>query len=107
MDLLHGQYQALLEVSEAIALHRDLEQLFRNLAPRLHRVVEFDFANLILYEPARKVMKSHVLEMPDPAYACPPGDCPMETPASTVWETQEPWVVSHLAEDARFPELSR
>jgi hypothetical protein len=38
MDLLHSQYQALLEISEAIASHRDLDRLFHDLAPRLHRV---------------------------------------------------------------------
>ena len=80
MDLLHSQYQALLEISEAIASHRDLDQLFHDLTPRLHRVLEFDFANLILYEPGRQAMKSHVLETPDPNYTCPPGECPMETP---------------------------
>jgi formate hydrogenlyase transcriptional activator len=107
MDLLHGQYQALLEISEAIASHRDLDQLFHDLAPRLHRVVEFDFANLILYEPNRKVMKSHVLESPDPNYTCPAGECPMETPGGWVWETQEPWVASNLSSDTRFPDLAR
>ena len=106
-ELLHGQYQALLEISEAIASHRELDQLFRDLAPRLHRVVEFDFANLILHEPARKMMKSHVLETPDPAYACPAGECPMESPGGWVWETQKSWVVSHLSADARFPDLGR
>lgn len=106
MDLLHDQYQTLLEISEAITLHRDLDALFKDLAPRLHRVVQFDFANLILREPARQVMKSHVLETPDPSYVCPDGDCPMETPGGWVWETQKPWVVSHLATDSRFPELS-
>ncbi len=70
MDLLHSQYQALLEISEAIASHREMEPLFRDLAPRLHRVVQFDFANLLLYEPDRKTLKSHVLETPDPAYTC-------------------------------------
>jgi len=106
-ELLHGQYQALLEISEAIASHRELDQLFRDLAPRLHRVVEFDFANLILHEPARKMMKSHVLETPDPAYACPAAECPMESPGGWVWETQKSWVVSHLSADARFPDLGR
>jgi formate hydrogenlyase transcriptional activator len=106
MDLLHTQYQALLDIAEAIASHRELEQLFSNLAPRLHRVVQFDFANLILYELDRKALKSHVLETPDPAYACPPGECPMETPGGWVWQTQQPWVVSHLDEDKKFPELS-
>ena len=107
MDLLHSQYQALLEISEAIASHRDLNQLFHDLAPRLHRVVEFDFVNLILYEPGRQGMKSHVLETPDPAYACPPGECPMETPGDWVRETQEPWVASDLGNDTRFPDLAR
>ena len=106
MDLLHSQYQALLEISEAIASHRDLEQLFHDLAPRLHRVVQFDFANLILYESAHKVMKSHVLETPDPAYSCPPGACPMETPGDWVRQTQEPWVVSNLSIDTRFPDVA-
>ena len=107
MELLHGQYQALLEISEAIASHRELDQLFRDLAPRLHRVVEFDFANLILHEPARNMMKSHVLETPDPAYACPGGECPMESPGGWVWETQKSWVVSNLNGDARFPDLGQ
>ncbi|MGZ8434304.1 MAG: sigma 54-interacting transcriptional regulator [Candidatus Binatia bacterium] len=107
MDRLHSQYQALLEISEAIASHRELDQLFSELAPRLHRVVQFDFANLLLYDPERKALKSHVLEAPDPAYACAPGECPMETPGGWVWQTQQPWVVSRLAEDSKFPELSR
>ena len=107
MDLLHSQYQTLLEISEAIASHRDLDALFKELAPRLHHVVQFDFANLILHEPERGVMKSHVLETPDPAYVCPEGECPMESPGGWVWETQKPWVVSDLASETRFPDLSR
>ena len=106
MDLLHGQYQALLEISEAIASHRELDRLFAELAPRLHRVVQFDFANLMLYDSDRKALKSHVLETPDPAYTCPAGDCPMETPGGWVWQTQQPWVVSRLAEDKKFPDLA-
>jgi formate hydrogenlyase transcriptional activator len=107
VDLLHSQYQALLEVSEAIASHRDLEQLFHDLAPGLHRAVQFDFINLILYEPTRKVMKSHVLETPDPTYVCPGGECPMETPAGLVWQTQDPWVVTNLIGNTRFPNLAQ
>src|SRR5215475_8374875 len=106
MDLLHGQYQALLEIAEAIASHRDLDRLFQDLAPRLHGVLEFDFANLILYEPGRQAMKSHVLETPDPNYTCPPGECPMETPGGWVRDTQQPWVASDLGSDTRFPELA-
>ncbi len=104
-ELLQGQYQALLEISEAIAAHREVDVLFRDLPRRLHGVVEFDFANLILHEPARGKMKSHVLETPNPAYACPDGECPMEAPGGWVWQTQKPWVVSSLSGDMHFPEL--
>ncbi|MGH7926449.1 MAG: sigma 54-interacting transcriptional regulator, partial [Candidatus Binatia bacterium] len=47
----------------------------------------------------------HLLECPDPDATCPSQDCPMETPAGWVWQTQKPWVVSHLDSDTRFPEL--
>jgi formate hydrogenlyase transcriptional activator len=106
-EILRHQYWALLEVSESIASHRDLKQLFHDLAPRLHRVVRFDFASLILHEPVRNVMLSHLLECPDPNYACPSQECPMETPGGWVWQTQQPWVVSQLAFEARFPDCSR
>ena len=106
MDSLHSQYQALLEISEAIASQRELDKLYAELAPLLHRVVQFEFANLILYDADRKAVKSHVLETPDPAYTCPAGDCPMESPGGWVWQTQQPWVVSRLAEDTKFPDLS-
>lgn len=106
VDLLHGRYQALLEISEAIASHRELDQLFRDLAPRLHRVVEFDFANLILYEPSENSMRSHVLETPETAYACPPGDCPMETVGGWVRESQNSWIVSDVAQDNHFPNVA-
>jgi formate hydrogenlyase transcriptional activator len=106
-EILRHQYWALLEVSESIASHRDLKQLFHDLAPRLHGVVRFDFVSLILHEPARNVMLSHVLECPDPNYACPSQECPMETPGGWVWQTQQPWVVSQLAFETRFPDCSR
>jgi formate hydrogenlyase transcriptional activator len=106
-DYLSRQYQTLLEVSESIVSHRDLTELFHDLAPRLHRVIDFDFINLILHKPERNVMVSNVLETPDPNYTCPSGECPMETPGGWVWQTQQPWVVSQLASETRFGDCSR
>ena len=37
-ETLSERYQALLEVAEAISAHRDLHELFRDLAQRLPRV---------------------------------------------------------------------
>jgi formate hydrogenlyase transcriptional activator len=107
MDLLHSQFQTLLEISETIASQRDLDQLFKGLAPRLHPVVQFDFANLMIYEPTRQVVKSHVLETPDPAYTCPSGECPMETPGGWVRDTQQAWVVANLSRETRFPDVAQ
>lgn len=104
-SLLESQRETLLEISEAIASHRDLADLFHSLAPSLHRVVQFEYLNLILHEPQREVMRSHLLECPEPDGNCASLECPMETPAGWVWQTQEPWVVSHLASDVQFPQL--
>lgn len=57
-----AQHRALLEVAEAISQHRDLGELFHELAERLHRVVNFEYLNLILHDPARNVMRLHILE---------------------------------------------
>ncbi len=58
-----AQHRALLEVAEAISQHRDLGELFHELAERLHRVVEFEYLNLILHDPARNVMRLHILDV--------------------------------------------
>jgi hypothetical protein len=59
-----GQYEALLEVSQSIASHRDLTALFRDIVERLPRVVSFDSLWLVLHEPAHNRMRLHVLEGP-------------------------------------------
>ena len=55
------QLEALLEVSEAIAQQRDLPALFHDLSDRLRSVIDFDFLTLVLHDPARNVMRLHVL----------------------------------------------
>jgi formate hydrogenlyase transcriptional activator len=101
------RYRTLLEVSESIASHRELGELFHDLAPRLHRVVHFDFINLILHDAERNAMRSHVLEAPAANFECPSADCPMETPGGWVWQTQQPWVLSTLERETRFPEMTK
>ena len=101
------QYQALLEVSESIAAHRDLSVLFRDLAERLPRIVCFDSLWLVLRDDARNRMRLHVLEGPGPATA-DEEDLPIErsmeeSPSGLVWSTQQPLVVPNLALDQRYP----
>jgi len=100
------QYQALLEVSQSIASHRDLAALFRDLVERLPRVLSFDSLWLVLHDPARNRMRLHVLEGPAREAAeesAWPLERPMEeSPSALVWSTQEPLVVFNLADDPRY-----
>jgi formate hydrogenlyase transcriptional activator len=103
------QLEALLEVSEAIAQQRDLPALFHDLAGRLHSVVDFDFLSLVLHDPAKNVMRLHVLETRVPGEKVAGSESPVEgNPAGWVWQTQQAFVVSDTEEETRFPDfLSR
>ena len=105
VDALAQQYRTLLEVSESIALHRDLPTLFHDLAQRLHRVVKFEYMRLFLYDPEHNVMRLHALETPNE-------DCDVmccqelpvdESPGGWAWQKQESLVVSHVEKESRFP----
>jgi formate hydrogenlyase transcriptional activator len=100
------QLEALLEVSEAIAQQRDLPALFHDLAARLHFVIDFDFLSLVLHDPARNVMRLHILESRIPSEKTTGSESPVENnPSGWVWQTQQPFVVSDVAEETRFPEF--
>jgi formate hydrogenlyase transcriptional activator len=100
------QLEALLEVSEAIAQQRDLPALFHDLAERLHCVVDFDFLTLVLHDPARNVMRLHVLETNIPSEKPTGTEAPVENnPSGWVWQTQQPFVVNDVEEEVRFPDF--
>ncbi|MGQ0591999.1 MAG: hypothetical protein ACT4QB_04920, partial [Gammaproteobacteria bacterium] len=84
------QYRTLLEVSETIAAHRDLPDLFHELAQSLHKVVRFAYMRLILYDAERNLMRVHLLEAANPSpdvSGCQ--DLPVEdSPGGWVWQMQ-------------------
>ena len=101
-----AQHQALLEVAEAIAQHRDLRELFHELSARLHRIVEFDFLSLILHDGLRNVMRLHILETEQPKKIQPGAEFSVEdTPAGFVWETQQPFIMEDTERETRYPAL--
>jgi formate hydrogenlyase transcriptional activator len=101
-----AQHQALLEVAEAISQHRDLGELFHELAARLHGVVEFDYLNLTLHDASRNVMRLHILESEKPRTIHPGAEFQMdETPSGWVWETQQPFILNDTEEETRYPAL--
>ncbi|HEY6384829.1 MAG TPA: sigma 54-interacting transcriptional regulator [Candidatus Acidoferrum sp.] len=100
------QLEALLEVAESIAQHRDLAALFHDLAERLHCVVDFDFLTLVLHDPDRNVMRLHILETRLPTPVKTGSESPVEGhPSGWVWQSQQPFVVTDTEEDHRFPDF--
>src|SRR5262245_32888924 len=101
------QYRTLLEVAEAIAVRRTLDELFHDLAQRLPRIVPFDFINLVLHDPVRNVMRLHLLVTPQPTTISPGLELPIDaSPGGLVWSTQEPVMVEDVALETRFPTLT-
>jgi formate hydrogenlyase transcriptional activator len=98
----------LLQVSESIASHHDLEGLFRDLATRLPPVVPFDYINVLLHDASRDVMRLHVLVAPETSTVRPGLELPVdESAAGLVWKTQQPIIVDDVAaERHRFPQLT-
>src|SRR6202163_2505040 len=101
-----AQHRALLEVAEAISQHRDLGELFHELAARLHGVGEFDYLNLTLHDASRNVMRLHILDTERPSKIRPGAEFPVgETPSGWVWETQQPFIIDDAEKETRFPAL--
>jgi formate hydrogenlyase transcriptional activator len=98
------QYRTLLAVSEAVVTHRDLHALFHDLAGRLQRVVRFDYLILVLHDAATNMMRRHILETSDPSPVQPTDALRVEDgPAGWVWQTQQPLILSNLANETRWP----
>lgn len=105
-DPLAEQYRALLEVSESIAAHQDLTELFRALAQRLPRVLKFSSIVLALHDSSKNVMRLHVLEDPRPLPVSPGLEFPIEdVPGGWVWQHQQPLVCTNLEQEIRFPKV--
>jgi formate hydrogenlyase transcriptional activator len=100
-------HQSLLEVSQAILQHRDLNGLFRDLAVRLRSIVPFDFLNLVLYDAATNSMRLHILENASEIEAdVPEMDFPLdESPSGWVYFHQEPLVIADVNQETRWPKI--
>jgi formate hydrogenlyase transcriptional activator len=99
------QYLTLLELSKAIASHRDLTQLFHDLACRLQMLFKFRTLAVMFHDSSRNVMRCHFIETCAPSKWQAPTEVPVEgSVAGWVWEHQEPLVLDDITlEEDRFP----
>src|SRR5262245_6108183 len=98
------QLRLLIRVSEAIATHRDLTTLFRDLAGQLPSIVPFELIALFLHDADRNVMRVHMLGGAD-GERIPPGlEVPVDGSFSgQVFTTQRRASVHSRLEAARYP----
>ena len=104
-DLQTQKYLTLLEISKAIASHRDLSELFHDLTCRLRNLFPFRDLAVMMHEPTRNVMRSYIMEGCDDFWrAGDPSEVPIEGSINGyVWQTQQPFVIEDLEADQRFP----
>ncbi len=98
------KYLTLLELSKAIASHRELPQLFHDLTCRLQSLFEFSHLGVLLHDETSNIMRLHLVETCKPAQWQTPKEVPMEgSIAGWVWLNQKPVVVRDLELEDRFP----
>jgi formate hydrogenlyase transcriptional activator len=105
-DATRARYEALLEVAESIAAHRQLSTLFADLSRFLNRLVSFDFISLSLLDARQGMVRLHILETEQPVVGPTPGALPSdEVPTGLVLHTRQPYYVADGAEERQFPIL--
>jgi formate hydrogenlyase transcriptional activator len=98
------KYLTLLELSKAITSHRELPELFHDLACRLQNLFHFTHLGVVLHDRQRNLMRFHLLETCDPTQWQAPTEVPIEgSIAGWVWEHQEPMIIRDLELEDRFP----
>src|ERR1039457_2394865 len=89
---IRARYEALLEVAESIASHRQLSTLFADLNLRLQRLITFDFIGLTLLDPESKVFRLHILQTDHTVVGDRPYEVPFDqAPTGTALRTRQPY----------------
>src|SRR4051794_23254848 len=104
-DPTHARYEALLEVAESIAAHRQLSTLFADLNRCLNSLVSFDFISLTLLDAKGQSVRLHLLQTDHEVVGEPPqGYIPIDhTPTGLAIRTRQPQYVADVSTDDRFP----
>ena len=104
VGLAAQKYQTLLELSKAIALHRNVPDLFHDIACRLKNLFDFHYLAVVLHDGAHSTLKLHILETCEPTAWQAPAEIPIAgSVAGWVWQNQQSLVIRDLDEETRFP----
>src|SRR5262245_12095071 len=104
LGMRQQQYLTLHELSKAIASHRNLSDLFHDLAAHLRRIFDFQSISVMLHDESQNVMRLHILESSEPAFQQAPAEIPTEgSITGWVWHNQQPVIVRDVDQEIRFP----
>jgi len=109
VDVQTQKYLTLLELSKAIASHRNLSELFHEIACRLRNLFPFRDLAVMLHDEQRNVMRSYFFE------GCKEGWANIQSTEVAVdesinghvWREQEPLIIRDLNEETRFPSAQK
>ena len=97
---------ALLEVAESIAAHRQLSTLFADLSRLLKPLIAFDFISLTILDTKVNVFRLHVLQTDREVVGRPTSDTPFDqSPTGEALRSRKPYYVHDVTEAARYPIL--
>ena len=104
IDVTSRKYLALMEVSRVIASHRDLAELFDQLAECLHPLLSFHYLSVALHDESRSLMRLHILQSTLIHTASAGVEFPVsESPSGSALAAQEVLNFPTLDEVRRFP----
>ncbi len=97
------QYLMLLDLSRAIAQHRNLSDLLHDLAGRLSAFFSFNYLGVILHDELRKIMRLYFLETTDPLLKTLPTEIDINgSMAGWVWQNQKVLISGDVTQESSF-----
>ena len=99
-------YDALIELSQSISGHSDLNSLCFALAKSLKRIVGFDDVVLLLYDASSNSLRINGLVCEESDEGRPRTFPVNNTAAGWVWANQQPLFIGQLNQETHWPELS-
>jgi formate hydrogenlyase transcriptional activator len=98
--------QALLEVSQAIARHRDIAPLLEAISPLLHPLIDFDDLEILLFDARTDHVSVFRSPTSPPAGGNPDKFLIEDGPGGWVWENQRTLIVETEELHTRFPTVA-
>ena len=109
VDVQTQKYLTLLELSKAIASHRNLSELFHDIACRLRNLFSFRDLAVMLHDSQRDVMRSYFFEGCNEGWASIQSTevAVDESINGQVWREQVPLIIRDLDQETRFPSAQK